>query len=253
MDTTTLFTGRADYYRRTRPAYPAAVMDLLEREVGWTPASVTADVGSGTGISSAMFLARGNTVSAVEPNAEMRAAAEAQWGSQPGFHSIAGTAEHTTLPGASVDIVACATSFHWFDVEGARAEFERILRPGGRVVLLWNVRRAKEPGVMVAYERLLRRLEPGYTDRAARDTQAVDRIRAFFAPRTFEHRVFENPQSLDLEGLKGRFASASYAPLPGDPAFDPAMRAIEELFARHASSGAVTLTYDTFVYWGRLG
>jgi SAM-dependent methyltransferase len=228
-------------------------MDLLERAVVWTPASVIADIGSGTGISSAMFLARGSTVFAVEPNAEMRAAAEAQWGSEPRFHSIAGTAEHTTLPGASVDIVTCATSFHWFDVAGAHAESGRILRPGGRVVLLWNVRRATAPGVMVAYEQLLHRLEPGYTDRAARDTRAVDRIRAFFAPRTFEQRVFENPQPLDLEGLKGRFLSASYAPLPGDPAFDPAMRAIEELFARHATGGAVTLTYDTFVYWGRLG
>jgi SAM-dependent methyltransferase len=252
MNTTTLFSGRAEQYRRHRPTYPAEIFDLLAREAGWAPSAVVADVGSGTGIFSAMFLARGNTVFAVEPNGDMRGAAERELGSNDRFRSIAGTAERTTLPDASVDLVACATSFHWFDAAAARVEFRRILRPGRFVALIWNVRRATAPGFMTAYERALHRLEPGYTDRAARDTEAVDRIARFFAPRSFGRHVYENLQPQDLDGLKGRFLSASYAPLPGDPACESALRALEELFAEHAVDGAVTFVYDTFVYWGRL-
>jgi ubiquinone/menaquinone biosynthesis C-methylase UbiE len=251
-DTTSLFTGRAGYYQRTRPGYPDAVIDLLAREAGWTPSSVVADVGSGTGIFASMLLARGNTVFAVEPNAEMRAAAERALVGNPRFHGVDGSAERTTLPDASADLVTCATSFHWFDAAAARPEFRRVLAPGGFVVLLWNVRRATAPGFMAAYEQLLHRLEPGYTDRAARDEKAVDHIRAFFAPMPFAQQAFENPQPLDLEGLKGRFASASYAPLPGHPHFEPAMRALEAIHAEHARDGVVGVVYDTFVYWGRL-
>jgi SAM-dependent methyltransferase len=251
VDASTLFTGRSDFYRRARPGYPDAVIDLLSREAGWTPSSTVADVGSGTGIFAALLLARGNTVFAVEPNDEMRRAAEHDLGNHPRFHAIAASAERTTLPAASVDLVACATSFHWFDAAAARPEFERILKPGGYVVLLWNVRRASAPGFMQEYERLLHRLEPGYTDRAARDRKAVDHIRAFFAPQPFAQAVFDNPQRLDLEGLKGRFASASFAPLPGHPNFEPAMRELEEIHRRHARDGVVTVVYDTFVYWGR--
>jgi ubiquinone/menaquinone biosynthesis C-methylase UbiE len=252
VDPSTLFTGRSDSYRRARPGYPDAVFDLLSREAVWTPSSIVADVGSGTGIFTAMLLERGNTVFAVEPNDDMRRAAERDHGGHPRFHAVAASAERTTLPDASVDLVACATSFHWFDAAAARVEFERILKTTGAVALLWNVRRAAAPGFMQAYERLLHRLEPGYTDRAARDGQAVDRIRAFFSPRPFSQAVFDNPQQLDLERLKERFASASFAPLPGHSNFEPAMRALEEIHRQHARDGVVTVLYDTFVYWGRL-
>jgi SAM-dependent methyltransferase len=255
VDTKTLFTGRAEHYRRHRPTYPPEVLDLLEREAGWSSGSIVADVGSGTGIASAMFLARGNTVFAVEPNADMRRVAEEALGRHPRFHSVAGSAERTTLPDASVDAVACATSFHWFDVAASRAELGRILRPGGCVALLWNVRRSNAPGLMADYERVLREHEAdegSRDERDERDRRTVERISAFFAPGAFNRRVFEHLQPLGLEGVKGRYASGSHASLPGDPRFDSAMRALEALFERHAVGGAVTFVYDTYVYWGRL-
>lgn len=253
VDTATLFSGRADAYRRFRPGYPPGVVDLLACEAGWTPASTVADIGSGTGISSALFLERGNTVHGVEPNAEMRLAADAWLAGEPAWRSVAGTAEHTTLGDASVDLVVCATSFHWFDAMGARAEFRRILRPGGFVVLMWNVRRAAGSPFMRDYEAVLHRFEPDYAARTAADTDIGDRIRAFYAPCACAQQTFDNPQTLDLDGLKGRFMSASYAPLPGDAAHEPAMHALDGLFARFAVDGRVTFLYDTFLYWGRLG
>lgn len=252
VGTAMLFTGRADAYRRSRPGYPVEVIDLLAREAGWTPASVVADIGSGTGISSAFFVERGNTVHGVEPNADMRQAAEAWLAGEPGWRSVAGTAEHTTLGDASVDLIVCATSFHWFDRAAAHAEFRRILRRGGHVVLMWNVRRATGSACMHEYEAALHRFEPDYAARTAADTDIGDRIRAFYAPCACAQRTFDNPQALDLEGLRGRFMSASYAPLPGDAAYGPAMQALEGLFARFAVDGRVTFLYDTFLYWGRL-
>src|SRR5947209_4065708 len=104
-DPTARFGSRVADYVATRPGYPPAVLDSLHAEAGLTPGSVIADVGSGTGLSSEMFLKNGNTVYGVEPNAEMRAAGEQLLAGYPKFHSAAGTAEDTTLPDASIDLI----------------------------------------------------------------------------------------------------------------------------------------------------
>ena len=140
-DPTARFSNRVDDYVRYRPSYPAGVLEILRAEVGLTPASIIADVGSGTGISAELFLRNGNTVYAVEPNDAMRHAAERLLGGYHAFHSVNGRAEATTLPDASIDLSLAAQAFHWFDVPKARAEWQRILRPDGWAVLVWNTRR----------------------------------------------------------------------------------------------------------------
>jgi ubiquinone/menaquinone biosynthesis C-methylase UbiE len=124
----------ADNYARYRPSYAPAVLDLLRRECGLTPDWVIADVGSGTGISTAMFLDHGNRVYGVEPNEAMRAYAEETLSGNLRFTSIAARAEATTLPGASVDLVVAGQAFHWFEPDATRVEWARILKPGGWVV-----------------------------------------------------------------------------------------------------------------------
>ena len=114
---------------------------MLAREGVLRPSDVVADVGSGTGILTALLLDHGNTVHAVEPNAAMAAEATARLGGNPRFHAVAGRAEATGLPDASCDVVTAAQAFHWFDIDPTRREFRRILRPGGAVVLVWNIRR----------------------------------------------------------------------------------------------------------------
>jgi len=135
-DPTQRFSNRADNYTRYRPHYPDGVLDILRDGIGLTPQTVIADIGSGTGIATALFLRNGNPVFAVEPNREMRVAAEEQLHARPGFQSVQGTAEATTLPAASVDCVVAAQAFHWFDPVKTQAEFRRILKPGGWVVLM---------------------------------------------------------------------------------------------------------------------
>src|SRR5262245_48233354 len=100
---TTRFSSRVANYVKYRTTYPAGVLEILGCEAGLTPESVIADVGAGTGISAELFLRNGNTVYGVEPNADMRQAAEELLGKYPKFHGVAAIAEATTLAVASVD------------------------------------------------------------------------------------------------------------------------------------------------------
>lgn len=151
----TRFSNRVQDYIRYRPGYPQAVMDCLRDEFGLRPQQVVADIGSGTGISTGLLLDNGHRVIAVEPNADMRAAAETRYGSNGAFQSVAAPAEATTLPDASVDWIVAAQAFHWFDVEKCRVEFRRILKRGGFVALLWNDRRDDTP-FLRGYDALLK-------------------------------------------------------------------------------------------------
>src|SRR5215469_5965610 len=132
MDSTKRFSNRVENYTKYRPSYPKEEMlVLLSGECGLTSASVIADVGSGTGIMTRIFLENGNQVFAVEPNPEMRHAAEQVLAAYPRFVSVPATAEATTLPAETADFVVAAQAFHWFDRERVRREFVRILKPGG--------------------------------------------------------------------------------------------------------------------------
>src|SRR5215211_1139353 len=116
LDPTKRFSSRVADYIKYRPSYPPQVVKVCREEMALTQASVVCDIGSGTGISTELFLKNGNTVYAVEPNADMRAAAEQMLASRyRNFRSVNGTAEATTLPNASVDFVIAAQAYHWFD------------------------------------------------------------------------------------------------------------------------------------------
>jgi len=245
------FTNRVDHYVKYRPSYPRAVLDLLETECGLTSASVVADVGSGTGILSELFLNNGNHVFGIEPNKEMRAAGERRLGRHPRFTSVAGTAEATALDDASVDFVTAGQAFHWFDPERARAEFARILEPGGWVVLVWNWRRKDETPFLAAYERLLKAYR---TDRGEAEIwrRGDEMAATFFGPGSFEKATFDNVQVLDLDGLEGRLLSISYVPAQGEPGSEAMLQETERIFDEHQRGGRVRIEYDTKVYYGRL-
>jgi ubiquinone/menaquinone biosynthesis C-methylase UbiE len=251
VDPTRRFSSRVESYIRYRPRYPRAIIALLERECALTPASVVADVGSGTGILSELFLANGNRVFGVEPNPEMREAGQRLLAGYPRFVSVDGRAEATTLPDASVDLVTAGQAFHWFDRPFARAEFARILKPGGWIVLIWNKRRKDGTPVAVAYEQLLLRYG---TDYCAVDHENVtdEMMAGFFHPAAMCLRVFENPRTLSHRALEGYLMSASYAPEPGHPNHAPMLAELRSIFDAHGVDGAVILHYDTAVYVGRL-
>jgi SAM-dependent methyltransferase len=250
-DPTRRFSDRVENYVRYRPGYPAAVLDILRVETGLTPQAVVADVGSGTGISAELFLRNGNAVYAVEPNPEMRATAERLLAGYPQFHSVGDTAEATGLPDRSADYVVAGQAFHWFDQEKAKAEFARVLRPGGWVVLLWNTRRTDSTPFLRAYEDLLQRYGTDYRE-VVHSNLGPDVFDRFFAPGGYARRVLDNEQVFDLAGVVGRTLSSSYVPQSSHPDHGPMLRALEAAFHEHQSDDRVRFEYDTELYFGRL-
>lgn len=245
------FSTRVENYVRYRPGYPAAVLGLLRDECGLAPASAVADVGSGTGILAELFLKNGNRVYGVEPNREMREAGERLLAAYPDFVSVDGRAEATTLADASVDFVTAGQAMHWFDREGARREFARILRPGGPVVVVWNERLTAGTPLLEAYERLLLTYGTDYREVSHKYAEE-SLIEPFYGPGRARLKTFPNRQVFDFDGLKGRLLSASYVPEPGHPNFLPMMRELAALFDEHQEAGRVFVEYETKVYYGRL-
>jgi SAM-dependent methyltransferase len=249
-DPTKRFSSRVEDYIRYRPAYPTDVVPWLAAECGLTSQSRIADIGSGTGLLTRLFLDVGCQVFAVEPNADMRVGAERQLAVLPRFHSVDGRAEATTLRDASVDFVTAGQSFHWFDPPAARAEFRRVLAPEGWVVLIWN-ERLVTPGFLTEYEDLLQRLSTDYgrVDHRQIDAQAIGR---FFAHDSWHAASFPNRQDFDWDGIRGRLLSSSYAPLPGSPQYAPMMQELAAVFVKYNQGGHVKLLYETKTYVGQL-
>lgn len=248
FEPTKRFTIRVENYVRYRPGYPAALLHFLAQQYGLTPTSVIADVGSGTGLLSKLFLDHGNPVYGVEPNEAMRLAGEQFLAVYPQFTSLAATAEATTLPDGAVDFVTAGQAFHWFDPAPTQREFRRILRPQGHIALVWNTRHPASL-FMQDYDELMERWSPRY--REVRQGNDKDGDIGRFLSQQMEKVTFDNPTWLDLEGLRGRALSSSYAPLPDHPNHAPLMTGLDDLFARYQENGQVAFLYQTELFIGR--
>lgn len=251
LDPTKRFSNRVDNYLKYRPRYPAEIVDLLEKECGLTKDSLIADVGSGTGFLSELFLRNGNRVLGIEPNSEMRIAGERLLAGYPNFTSINATAEGTTVAGASVDIITAGQAFHWFDRAQARQEFQRILKPGGWVVMVWNTFPVNRNALVAAYDRILVRFGTDYRE-VAREIEGSG-VELFFTPGNCRRARFDFQQTFDWEGFKGRLLSASYAPTPDSLNYEPMLRDLRQVFDSHQKHDQVHFEYDTVVYYGQLG
>jgi ubiquinone/menaquinone biosynthesis C-methylase UbiE len=243
------FANRGESYDLYRPKYPRALLRYFANELTFSDQSVVADVGSGTGILSELLLGNGNLVFAVEPNEEMRRIAETKLSRYRGFKSINGSAESTTLPADSVDLITAAQSFHWFVPEEARAEFQRILRLNGWVALIWNTRKTSTP-FLQGYEELVHWLTSERKN-VVKHEDLSDRVISEFMGK-YKVVKLDNSQQLDLNGLIGRLSSASYSPLPTEPLYGEFVRRARELFERYERNGTITLEYWTEVYAGQL-
>jgi len=244
------FTSRVGNYVKYRPGYPRQIVDLLRSECLLSDESVIADIGSGTGILSEVFLKNGNIVMGIEPNAAMRTAGEQILEPYEKFVSIEGSAESVRIPSNSVDFITAGQSFHWFDRIKAHAEFARILKPDGWVVLIWNERRLHSTPFLRAYEQLLMRFGTDYVQVSQRN--ATELIWEFFAPEVFKLKTLENRQELDFDGLRGRLLSSSYIPEAGAPNFRAMLVNLQEIFEAHKKHGHVSFDYDTRVFYGHL-
>lgn len=244
------FSNRVADYVRYRPGYPVGMLNVLREVASLHPGAKVADVGAGTGISAALLLNASCEVFAVEPNDDMRHAAEEWLGGNPCFHSLAASAESTTLPDHSMNLVLSAQAFHWFDITLARREFSRILIPGGFIALVWNVRRTSSTPFLRDYEALLKTHATDYA--MVRHENVNDAVlRGFFSPGTYQRRVLDNSQRFDFAGLRGRLLSSSYAPAKGQPGHEPMLAELRQIFDAHQRDGFVDILYDTEIHVGQ--
>jgi len=250
LNNTTRFSNRVDDYVKYRPGYPADMLRFLQEHYNMDTTKRIADIGSGTGISSAYFLEAGYKVTGVEPNKEMRERSVTLLQQYPDFEAVDGTAEATTLPDAAADVIVSGQAFHWFDVVKAKAEFKRILQPGGLLVLFWN-ERLVQPGFEKAYDDLIVKHAIDYVKVDHRRID-WDSIAAFYAPDTFELKEFPNHQDFDFEGLKGRLLSSSYMPQQGDEGYAAMIADLKQLYDAYQQQDTIKINYTTKVYVGRL-
>jgi SAM-dependent methyltransferase len=244
------FSSRAADYIRYRPSYPTEALTVLRNECDLRPGHAIADVGSGTGFLSELFLKNGNRVYGIEPNEAMRKAGEEYLASYDSFVSIDASAEATTLENGTIDFVTAGQAFHWFEPAAARREFQRILKPAGWIVVMWNDRQM-DSAFGNAYEELLVKYGIDYA-RVRESYPEIHTMQEFFAGGTVSQRDVPNAQTLDWDGLAGRLRSSSYAPLEGQPNYAPMMTALEGLFRANQVSGQVRMEYSTHVYFGHL-
>jgi SAM-dependent methyltransferase len=248
-DATARFSDRVDDYVKYRPGYPPALREALAREVGIGAGSLVADIGSGTGISTDLLRQIGCTVYAIEPNAEMRRAAEQRFAGDARVHSVDGRAEATSLPDASVDAIVAGQAFHWFNRADTRREFARILRPGGTMAIFWNVRKTDATPFLRAYEQMLLDFGTDYAEVHHRMND--DDLRLFFG-HAWQTRTFSYEQIFDYDGIRGRLLSSSYIPRVGDPRYEPMLAELRRIFDAYAEGGHIRVLYDTDLYFGRL-
>ncbi len=244
------FSDRVENYVRYRPGYPQALIDYLIEACRLDKGSCIADIGSGTGIFTRHLLDSHLSVIAVEPNPEMRNAAEKLLSDYVSFQSISGTAEATELQSASIDLITVAQAFHWFDWGAAMAEFKRILNPEGMLALVWNRRDLCDP-FQQDYEAMLRKLAPDYNVVNHMNIDD-DKIRALFIADIFQQKIFEYTQNFNCEAFLGRMQSSSYSPAKASEEYAALNRAAIALFEDYAIDGMLSFNYSSHLYLGKI-
>ncbi len=244
------FSDRVENYVKYRPGYPAEILDLFRSEMNLRIDSIVADIGAGTGISAKIFLENGNPVFAVEPNAPMRGAAKEFLKNYPRLTLVEGTSENTNLENDSIDFVVAAQAFHWFKRDETRDEFRRILKDKSYVALIWNERQLGTTAFLRDYERLL--IEFGTDYAQVRHENITRETLQDFFQTNFNEAFFDNKQTVDFDGLRGRMLSSSYMPSAENPRYGEMLKNLELLFATHAENGKIDIKYDTKIFYGQL-
>jgi SAM-dependent methyltransferase len=243
------FSDKVADYVASRPDYPAALFDALAAHCGLQTGARIADVGSGTGLLSLGLLQRGWQVVGVEPNGEMRAAAEKILDGHAAHRCVDGSAEAMPLAAASVDLVTAAQAFHWFQVDAARSECLRVLKPGGQVALIWNDRRADDPlhealdEVFAAFGGAKRAALLPHEERAD--------VPRFFGGAPLRERRWPHEHRLSAAGLVCLVFSRSYMPARDSAQGFEAARLVQRVFDRLAQGDSIAVRYTTVAMIGR--
>jgi SAM-dependent methyltransferase len=244
-----IFSAKVADYAQSRPDYPAALFAQLQATVQLEPGALVADLGAGTGLLTRGLLERGYHVVAVEPSGAMRAAADHFLASFPSYRSTCGTAETIPLADASIDLITAAQAFHWFDIERARAECLRVLKPSGMVALIWNDRVLSDP-LHCALDEVFAHYG-GAKRGALLAHEERHNVPPFFGATTPVEYHWPHAHRLSEAGLLALVFSRSYMPDRSTPAGQEAAEQIGEVFQRFAVDGELVVRYTTVAIIGR--
>lgn len=246
------FSGKAHNYSKFRPDYPDDFMEYLYSEVGLSTSSIIADIGSGTGKLTKPMLIRGSFVYAIEPNEDMRSSAIRKLSSFDKFRSTEASAEATGLPDKSVDFITVGQAFHWFDADSFKAECQRILKPDGKVILVWNSRDHQSEIIkeIDAINRLYIKDYKGFSGGMLIDKPDV--FESFFKGARYEKRIFKTSLELDEDGFVGVNLSSSYSPKKDDDNYTAYEKAVRQIFQKFSVNGYYSLHYVTQSYVGEV-
>lgn len=248
MNMTNKFDGRATDYTASRPNYSMDFINCLYSQYGISKTSVIADIGSGTGKFSKHLLDRQSEVYCVEPNDDMRSVAEKELCKYENFHSVKGDAENTTLKEGFADCITTAQAFHWFNVPKFKQECMRIIKTGGKVFLIWNVREYTDI-INQEWHTLFSQYCPafkGFSNGIDRDDPA---IKAFF-DKGYEYVSFDYPLIFDRENFIKRSLSSSYSLKKGDVKYEQYISALNELFNKYENNGLISISNQSVAYIG---
>lgn len=244
-----IFGTKVADYNASRPDYPAQLFEALRTHGHLAPSATVVDLGAGTGLLTRGLLQSGATVVAVEPNGPMRGACDHLLQGEQNYRSVDGTAEAIPLESASVDLITAAQAFHWFEVDRARAECLRVLRPGGQVALIWNDRLFGDP-LHIALDEVF--AEYGGAKRSAllahEDRSDVPK---FFGTAAALEFAWPHAHNLTEAGLLSLVFSRSYMPDRNSAAGQSAAARVSDIFGEAAVDNKVTVRYTTVAMIGR--
>ncbi|MFW9930941.1 MAG: class I SAM-dependent methyltransferase [Candidatus Thorarchaeota archaeon] len=251
LDSTKRFSNRVRNYSLYRPTYPTKVIDILNEEIKFDTKKKVADIGSGTGILTKIFLDNRNFVYAVEPNHEMRSEAEKNLINYSNFHSVDGTAEKTNLASKEVDFITVGQAFHWFKHDITKLEFQRILKPSSYACLIWNSRAHKLSSFNYDYEEFIKKYSNDYNE-VTHENIYDEIFNSFFDLEGYKKFELDNQQILDFKGLKGRTFSSSYMPNEDSEEAENILEELKGLFEKYQEKNCVIMKYITEIFLGRL-
>lgn len=238
------FSNRAENYMRYRPPYPPEIVPFLEKTMGLRGGHNIADIGSGTGLFAELFLRRGYSVTCIEPDEAMRSTAEKRLSTYTGYRSIQSRSEQTWLANKSVDLITVAHALSWMELELSKKEFDRILKPGGKIVVAGNFRRTHTP-FLAAYDGL----KKTFREEQPNPSEPEELVHAFFTPKVVNTHSFQHTSWHDFDSLKGLLLSSPGIPLPGSPLYETLISGLVQLFVAFNQNGFVHMEYDTRIYW----
>lgn len=245
----TRFSTKAEVYARYRWDYaPEAIQTILDT---FRPSQqiALADIGAGTGILTQHFVDKLRRVYAIEPNPEMRSIAERELSSHASFRSLSGSAEATTLPDNSVDLITVAQALHWCDPEPSVREFRRIARPNAWLAIIWNT--SDSPNLKEALETLQQEIY-GW-DTKTESTPRCQPYAFYFGHERYREYKFPITQEQTWEQFFGSLCSNSHAPDPGHPAFLKFETAASKIFNTFSGGeDTISAPYRTELVLGKL-